>query len=326
MRRGVQELRDARRQPLFVETVADRADPAGIDRRVEHMRALGDDPGQARRAAEEIAEQFAHRRVGAQDRQQLHRARHTRQRRVERAQRRVGVARAGKGGEQRRHEFGQHFARAGAAHRRAAAEMPAANGLGRLFRAPEAEAAQRRQGLGIVDDAGEHQAARLGAERRRVLEQARVVPLDPAQMIGHRRRERLEPGVAAEGGEARQRVGLERQALGLLVVDHLQAMLDAAQERIGVGQIVDRLGADPMLDVQLPEHVERSRAAHRRPPAAENQLLRLDEEFDLADAAAAELDVVAGDRDRARGRAPRGSGASSRECRRSPRSRNTCAR
>ena len=69
----------------------------------------------------------------------------------------------------------------GAAHRRAAPEMPAANRLGGLLRPLEAETAQGLQGLGIVRDAGEHQTARLGVERRRVLEQARVMFLDAAQ-------------------------------------------------------------------------------------------------------------------------------------------------
>ena len=45
--------------------------------------------------------------------------------------------------------------------------------------------------------------------------------------------------------------------------------------------------------MQLPEHVERARAAHRWAAAAEDELLGLDEELDLADAAAAELEVVA---------------------------------
>ena len=250
------------------------------------MRARRDDLREARRAAEEIAEQFAHRRVRAQDGEQLHRAGHARERGVERAQRRVGIARAGKGREQPGNEFGEHFAGARAAHRRAPPEMPAADRLGGVFGPLEAETAQRRQGLGIVADAGEDQVARLGAERRRVLEQARVMFLDAAQMTRHLGREPVEARIAAEFGEARERAGFERQALRLLVGDHLQAVLDAAQERVGFRQIVDRLGADPMLGVQLPEHVERSRAAHGRAPPAENQLLRLDEEFDFANAAA----------------------------------------
>ena len=90
-------------------------------------------------------------------------------------------------------------------------------------------------------------------------------------------------------------VGLERQALRLLVGDHLQPMLDARAERRRRAESSSTASrVDPAFGVQLGEHVERARAAHRRPPAAEDELLRLDEELDLADAAAPELDVVAG--------------------------------
>ena len=87
----------------------------------------------------------------------------------------------------------------------------------------------------------------------------------------------------------------------LLVLDHLQAMFERAQEAIGVASVRRR-----PFRVTSP----RARRAHRARPAsprgrsagiaaAEDQLLRLGEEFDLADAAAAQLDVVPGDRDRA---------------------------
>ena len=70
-------------------------------------------------------------------------------------------------------------------------------------------------------------------------------------------------------------------------------MFESAQEDVGGGEIGDRLGGDPLLGVKLAEHVERARAAHRWAAAAEDELLGLDEELDLADAAAAELEVVA---------------------------------
>ncbi len=104
----------------------------------------------------------------------------------------------------------------------------------------------------------------------------------------------IEPGVAAEFGEARKRRALERKALRLLVGDHLQAMFDSPQERIGLAQVVDRLRADPLVGAKPLEHVERARPAHLQTAAAENELLRLDEKLDLADAASPELDVVAG--------------------------------
>ncbi len=83
----------------------------------------------------------------------------------------------------------------------------------------------------------------------------------------------------------------------LRVVDHLQPVLDAAQEAV----VVDQLRGCRRIDA-----AGRGEAAQRlagRPdpqlaqPAAPDQLLGLGEELDFADAAAADLDVVALDRD-----------------------------
>ena len=121
--------------------------------------------------------------------------------------------------------------------------------------------------------------------------------LDPGQMTGQVLHETVEPRVAAELGEAGQRRLLERQPLGLLVLNHLQPVLDPAQEHVRPAEIVDRLGADPFVGVKALERVEGARPAHLRTAAAEDELLGLDEELDLADAAAAELDVVSGNDD-----------------------------
>ena len=89
--------------------------------------------------------------------------------------------------EQPRRQLGEHFARPGARHRRAAAKVPAADGLGGLLGMDEAKAAQGRQRLRIVGDAGEHQRAGDIAQARRLLEQPRIVTLDRAHLLGHRR-------------------------------------------------------------------------------------------------------------------------------------------
>ena len=75
-------------------------------------------------------------------------------------------------------------------------------------------------------------------------------------------------------------------------------MLDAAQEQVGLGEFGLDLGLDPAAR----RRAARARRAYRGTrrsglAAAGDQLLRLHEELDLADAAAAELDVVAGDAD-----------------------------
>ena len=87
------------------------------------------------------------------------------------------------------------------------------------------------------------------------------------------------------------------QRLRLLVGDHLQAMLDRAQEAVGLVELAPHLGLDPAARLEPLQRHQRLRHAQLRLAAAGDQLLGLHEELDLADAAAADLDVVAGDRD-----------------------------
>ena len=238
---------DPRAHRLVAEARVEIEAARRIDRGVEHMRPSRDHFRQPRGAAEHVAEQFAQGSIRAQDRHELDACGHARQRFIESGKRCVGVARPGEGLEQRGRELRQHFARAGAAHRSAPAEMPAANGLRRRFRALKAERAERGEGRGIVGDAGEDEVAGGGAERRRVLEQPCVVLLDPGQVMGEIAGEALEPRIAAEFGEARKRCALERKALRLLVGDHLEAMFDAAQKDVSLGEVVDRFGAHPLV-------------------------------------------------------------------------------
>src|SRR5262249_53197929 len=79
--------------------------------------------------------------------------------------------------------------------------------------------------------------------------------------------------------------------------DHLQAMLYRAQEAIGLVEIAAHVGRDPTARLQALECHEGLRHAQLRLAAASNELLGLSEELDLADAAAADLDVVPRDGD-----------------------------
>src|SRR5690606_28160708 len=87
---------------------------------------------------------------------------------------------------------------------------------------------------------------------------------------------------------------IARQAVGLLVVDHLQAVLDAAVEPIGTAEHVPDIGLDPSGRGQRLERVERRRRAQRGLAPAIDELMDLREELDLANAAAPALEVVAG--------------------------------
>jgi hypothetical protein len=99
-------------------------------------------------------------------------------------------------------------------------------------------------------------------------------------------------GKAAETGEAGKSLGVRRQGLRLLVGDHLQPVLDGTQEAIGLVEVVPHLRLDPAGIRQPLQRHQRLGHAQRRLPAAGDQLLRLGEELDLANAAAPDLDIV----------------------------------
>ena len=80
--------------------------------------------------------------------------------------------------------------------------------------------------------------------------------------------------------------------MGLFVRDHLQTVLDDAQETIGGAEFVARLHVNPVTIGQCVEGRQRRFDAQLGMAAARDQLLRLHEKFDLTDTAAAELDVV----------------------------------
>ncbi len=160
-----------------------------------------------------------------------------------------------------------------------------------------AHGGERLEGAGIVGFAGKHHVGAAARQLRAVLEQTNVVGLHAFQLGGQASGEGRRVGEAAEAGEPRELVGVVRQRLGLLVGDHLQAMLDAAQEAIGLVELAPHLRPDPAARLEPLEREKRLRHAQVRLAAAGDQLLGLREELDLADAAASDLDVVPGHRD-----------------------------
>src|SRR4029079_10685201 len=73
-------------------------------------------------------------------------------------------------------------------------------------------------------------------------------------------------------------------------------MLDGAQEPVTLVQVGPSLGADPATVDQRRERRQSLTTTQFGMPAASDQLLRLHEKLDLADAAAAKLDVMSLDR------------------------------
>ena len=88
------------------------------------------------------------------------------------------------------------------------------------------------------------------------------------------------------------RVGL-RQPVGLVVAQHLGAVFERPQIEVGPGQLIGGVRRDMAGGRQGLEGVQRTVGAELRMAPAQDQLLGLDEEFDLADAATAKLQVRA---------------------------------
>ena len=233
----------------------------GVDDAVEHMRVKRRDLRQPRRAPEDLGEERQQRALRAQQRQQLDGGGHADEGVVEMGERPVGIGGAAERHQQGRRQFGQDLAGTRAGDGGAAAEMPAPHRLGRRPGLAEAELLQRLQRLRIEVRAGETQRSRLAGEARPLLEQERVMALDAAGMGCQRLAEGRRRGIAAEAGEGLEIGRRLRQRLRLLVMAHLQAMLDRPQPAIGLGQFVAGGGRDPALPRQLRQHLQRARAA-----------------------------------------------------------------
>ena len=108
--------------------------------------------------------------------------------------------------------------------------------------------------------------------------------------------ERLRPVIAHEQGERRDPGVVRRQGVGLAVLLHLDAVLDRAEIAVGLDQLVRHAALDPSGIDQGQQARLRAGGAERRVAAAEDQLLGLGEELDLADAASPQLYVVTVDR------------------------------
>ena len=128
-------------------------------------------------------------------------------------------------------------------------------------------------------------------------EEFAVAGVDLLQRAGDRRVETAELVVAAESRHP-PAVGVGfRQAVGLFVGQHLDAVFNASQSVVGLRQFRCGIGLDVARQGEGRQGVQGPTAAQLRISAAQDQLLGLDVELDLADAAGAELQVDALGRD-----------------------------
>src|SRR6185437_966061 len=158
---------------------------------------------------------------------------------------------------------------------------------GGLQRIPE------RGGLGLaVPEASQVDAHRAGLGTAAGKHHLAEVPADAGALCLERGAQRVPVAVPHGAGDAlaRQRAG--GQAVYLPVLEHLQAVLEPAQEHVRRGELGHGLPRQQPRLAQAGERGEERRRLQAAVAAAARQLQRLHDELDLADAARAELDVV----------------------------------
>src|SRR5271166_4203289 len=169
--------------------------------------------------------------------------------------------------------------------------MPAAHQCGNPSRLGKAEPRKSAQRFRIILDPGEDEVAGTG-KARSLLEELGIVPLyrgEVAEQIGDKR---IRLRIAEKDPDSGDPRAVRRKHMRLRVLDHLQPVLETAQEAI----IVDQLGSCRRIDAAGGGEATQRLAGGAGPqlahPPAPNQLLGLREEFDFADAAATGLDVM----------------------------------
>ena len=275
-----------------------RLQEVGRQHGLEQARVSAEVAGKARRRAHQVGDQGKQARIGAEQREQLHARRQVGHELVESGEGGIGLGLIGERAEQARDQLGQQLACPGVPGRTHVAVVPGADAGGDRRGLGKAHLGERGQRLRIVFGAGEHERP-AAAEIDAALEQRGVVMLDALEPGAHGLGQRSAVRIAHERRKPLDLVRPRGQAVGLLVGDHLQPVLDPPQEAVGPDQLIGGLGLQPAGRDQGAERVAGCRHAHLGHPAAQDQLLRLDEELDLPDAAASDLDVVARHPDRA---------------------------
>ena len=137
--------------------------------------------GEPRRRAKDRRDQIQKLWIGLEQREQLDARRQAGQKPVEGDEGEIGIAALGERRQKRRHQLGEALAGPRRAGCGIAAEMPAAHRRRELAWLAEAHRRQGLDGLGIIAGAGEDEAAGLGREPARLLEERRIMIAAPSR-------------------------------------------------------------------------------------------------------------------------------------------------
>src|SRR5690606_29447342 len=248
------------------------------DHRVEHVGIAAQVAGKFGRRGADVDEEVEKRRMRLEEREELDPGRKTGKEGVECNESLVGVGGSCKPGEDLRLDPAEDAARALGAE-------------GREPRPPR-HAVASRLGIGkYLLDLRDIGSGGFGNEER--LGQGG----NPLETVAEFGLQGAGFGVR-QGSKTREFRFRLRQAMGLRVVKHLNAMLEHAVGNIGSSEFGGGVPADPALVGQGIECRKRCRLAEIGIAAADDELTGLGKELDLANAAPAQLEVMAGNRER----------------------------
>src|SRR5690606_13658762 len=161
----------------------------------------------------------------------------------------------------------------------------------------KAKFGQRVERLRVILRTGKDEPAGLAVGPFLEMKERVIMPLHGLKRFLQRGAKFGRIVIAEENAEAAETRRIFREKLRLLVIEHLQAMFKGAEEIVGVGQLPLDFGGNLARFAEFAKRRERCRGAQVRIAPALDQLLRLAEKLDLADAAAADLDIVSLQRD-----------------------------
>src|SRR3972149_4834469 len=105
---------------------------------------------------------------------------------------------------------------------------------------------------------------------------------DPPELGKQRVTEFIRIGKSRKPGDAIELLPLVGNDMGLRVADHLQPVLDAAQEKIGLGKLACRLLRNPAAPGEALERLDRTAGPELGMTAAGDELLGLGGGLDVA--------------------------------------------
>ena len=267
---------------------------AGVQHPVQGLRLPPQRPRQSRRKGHDPDHQIEQLRLVQEQGLHLHSGAQAREEDREPAEGRIRRPRLRHRRQQLWGQPGEQLAPPRRPRRRNASVVPASDRVGHRGGLGKAHPLQRLQRAGIILDPGEDQAAIGRRQLLAALEQLAIAPVDPDQ-------HRLDPGVEdrqialptqhgiGQRRHIRPALGIDRQNMALLVGQHLHPMLQRPQLMIGRRQFVARLGRHMAALGQGVQRLQRARRPQPLVASAQDQLLGLDVELDLADAAAPQL-------------------------------------